>query len=66
MVLTLPGFASDVCSALHPLALSSPCLRSVPLADQGVKRAHPETPLAHPFDDGTAARVERSPKPQQF
>ena len=29
--LTLPGFQHDVCSAIHPLGLSSPVFRSLPL-----------------------------------
>jgi phytoene dehydrogenase-like protein len=55
--LTLPGFVHDVCSAVHPLAVSSPAFRDLPLAIDWV---HPEAPLAHPLDDGTAVVLERS------
>ena len=58
--LTLPGFVHDVCSAIHPLALASPFFRSLPLERLGVRPLHPEIPLAHPFDDGTAALLRRS------
>jgi phytoene dehydrogenase-like protein len=53
--LTLPGFVHDVCSAIHPLALASPALR-----DLDVDWVHPDAPLAHPLDDGTAVVLERS------
>jgi phytoene dehydrogenase-like protein len=58
--LTLPGFVHDVCSAIHPLAASSPLLRTVPLADHGVEWIESPAALAHPFDDGTAALLYRS------
>jgi phytoene dehydrogenase-like protein len=58
--LTLPGFHHDVCSAVHPLAISSPCLERYPLADYGLEWIHPDAPLAHPLDDGTAVMVEDS------
>jgi phytoene dehydrogenase-like protein len=58
--LTLPGFRHDVCSAIHPLALASPFLRSLPLREHGLEFAHPEIPVAHPLDDGTAAVLHRS------
>jgi len=58
--LTLPGFVHDVCSAIHPLALVSPFFRTVPLAARGVEWIEPPAALAHPFDDGTAALLERS------
>ena len=57
--LTLPGFIHDVCSAVYPLAAASPFFRSLPLADHGLRWIQPPRPLAHPFDDGTAAGVER-------
>src|SRR6185437_5658356 len=49
--LTLPGFRHDVCSAIHPLGIGSPFLRSLPLAQHGLEWIHPSAPLAHPFDD---------------
>ena len=58
--LTLPGFVHDVCSAVHPLGVTSSLFRSLPLAEHGLEWIHAPTPLAHPFDDGTAAVLERS------
>jgi phytoene dehydrogenase-like protein len=58
--LTLPGFTHDVCSAIHPWPLASPFLRTLPLEERGVELVHPPVPLAHPFDDGTTALLERS------
>lgn len=58
--LTRPGFVHDVCSAVHPMALASPFFRRLPLAEHGLHWVHPDTPLAHPLDDGTAAVLERS------
>src|SRR5947209_11191648 len=58
--LTLPGFCHDVCSAIHPLGLASPFMRSLPLERYGLEWVHPLAPLAHPLDDGTAAVLERS------
>jgi len=57
--LTLPGFMHDVCSAIHPLAAGSPYLATLPLARHGLEWIHPPLPLAHPFDDGTAAVLAR-------
>src|SRR6266404_1025345 len=53
--LTLPGFIHDVCSAIHPLAVSSPAFASFPLAQFGLEWIEPPIPLAHPFDNGSAA-----------
>src|SRR5579862_9154244 len=58
--LTLPGFVHDVCAAIHPLAVASSFLRSVPLEEHGVEWIEPPAALAHPFDDGTAALLVRS------
>ncbi len=58
--LTLPGFVHDVCSAVHPLALSSPAFAGFPLAEHGLDWIQPPIPLAHPFDDGSAAVLRLS------
>jgi phytoene dehydrogenase-like protein len=58
--LTLPGFLHDVSSAVHPLAVASPFFRTLPLAEHGLEWVHPAAPVAHPFDDGSAAVLERS------
>jgi len=59
--LTLPGFVHDVCSAIHPMAASSPFFRTLPLEQHGLKFINPPIPLAHPFDDGTATLFYQSP-----
>jgi len=56
----LPGFVHDICSAVHPLGVGSPFFRSLPLHEHGLEWIHPPAPLAHPFDDGTAALLQRS------
>jgi phytoene dehydrogenase-like protein len=53
--LTLPGFLHDVCSAVHPLAASSPFFTTLPLERSGLTWIQPEIPLVHPLDDGSAA-----------
>ena len=58
--ITLPGFVHDLGSAIHPLGYASPFFRSLPLDEHGLEWIHPPAPLAHPFDDGTAAVLERS------
>jgi phytoene dehydrogenase-like protein len=58
--LTLPGFSHDVCSAIHPLGIGSPFFRTLPLGEHGLEWIHPPAALAHPFDDGTAALLDRS------
>lgn len=58
--LTLPGFVHDICSAVHPLAIGSPVFSSFPLAAHGLEWIQPTAPLAHPFDDGSAAVLCRS------
>lgn len=58
--LTLPGFVHDVCSSVHPLGAASPFFRRLPLTAHGLTWVEPPAALAHPFDDGTAALLERS------
>lgn len=52
--LTLPGFVHDLGSAIHPLAVSSPFFRSLPLAEHGLEWIYPPAALAHPLDGGRA------------
>lgn len=58
--LTLRGFLHDICSAVHPMAVSSPCFEQFPLSVHGLEWIQPEAPLAHPLDDGSAVMLERS------
>ena len=55
--LTLPGFVHDVCSCVHPMAVSSPFFKELDLEKFGLRWIQPEIALAHPFDDGDAAAV---------
>jgi len=58
--LTQPGFLHDVCSAIHPLAMSSPFFRTLPLERFDLEWIQPDSPLAHPLDGGEAVVMERS------
>ncbi|MBC7387438.1 MAG: NAD(P)/FAD-dependent oxidoreductase [Cryobacterium sp.] len=58
--LNLPGFHHDVCSTAHPLGVSSPFFRKLPLADHGLEWIFAPSELAHPLDDGSAVMLERS------
>jgi phytoene dehydrogenase-like protein len=58
--LTLPLFTHDICSAVHPLAVSSPFFAKLPLARYGLEFIEPPAAVAHPFDDGTAILLRRS------
>ncbi|MGO2747719.1 phytoene desaturase family protein [Microbacterium sp.] len=51
---TLPGFAHDVCSAVHPAAVASPFFQAFGLAER-VDWITPEISYAHPLDAGRAA-----------
>jgi len=57
---TLPGFRHDICSAIHPMSVVSPFMRSLPLAEHGLEWAYSPAAIAHPLDDGTAATLEFS------
>lgn len=58
--LTLPGFVHDICSAVHPFAIGSPAFADFSLPAHGLEWIQPPVPLAHPFDDGSAAVLCRS------
>ncbi len=53
--LTIPGFVHDVCASVFPMAVCSPYLSTLPLQEYGLEWIFPEIPLAHPFDDDSAA-----------
>jgi len=55
-----PGCVHDLCATVFALALVSPALKDLPLADYGVEFVQPDAPFAHPLDDGSAVSVERS------
>jgi phytoene dehydrogenase-like protein len=57
--LTLPGFAHDVCSAVHPMAVASPFFRAFDLARHGVEMLQPEVAYAQPLDGGRAGLAWR-------
>src|SRR4051812_4000886 len=57
---TLPGFIHDTCAAIHPMAVSSPFFRQLPLEQHGLKWIVPDAPLAHPLDRGGCVMLERS------
>ena len=57
--LTAPGYLHDFGSAVHPMAAGSPFFRSLHLEERGLEWIHADIPLAHPFDDGTAAVLLR-------
>src|SRR3954464_13724590 len=61
--LTLPGFKHDVCSAIHPMAMVSPFMKSLPLAQFGVEWRTSPAAIAHPLDDGSAASLEAGGEP---
>lgn len=58
--LTEPGFFHDICSAVHPTALGSPFLRTLPLSEYGLEWIHPDFPVAHPLENGKAFVVRKS------
>jgi phytoene dehydrogenase-like protein len=58
--LTLPGFAHDVCSGCHPMAVLSPFFRTLPLERHGLAWLRPAASVAHPLDDEPAVLLRRS------
>ncbi len=58
--ITLPGFHHDLGSSVYPLGVCSPFFRSLPLEQHSLRWIEPPAPLAHPFDNGSAALLEHS------
>jgi phytoene dehydrogenase-like protein len=58
--LTQPGFLHDVCSTIHPLAVASPFLSTLPLHRHGLAFIDPPIALAHPLDGDDAVFLHRS------
>lgn len=58
--LTLPGVRHDLCSTAHPMAVLSPYLQTLPLAEHGLGWSHPEVPLAHPVTPDSSASALRN------
>jgi phytoene dehydrogenase-like protein len=56
--LTLPGFTHDICSAVHPMAISSPIFATMPLREHGLEWIQPPIAVAHPLDGGDAATLD--------
>jgi phytoene dehydrogenase-like protein len=59
--LTQPGFAHDVCSAIHPVGVVSPIFRRLELEKHGLQWVAAPLPLAHPLDDGRVGLLSREP-----
>jgi phytoene dehydrogenase-like protein len=57
--LTLPGFHHDVCSAILPLGMGSPYLRTLGLERFGLSWVHSPAAAAHPLDGGQAVLLWR-------
>ena len=57
--LTLPGFAHDVCSAVHPMGVLSPFFRTLPLEEHGLRWIRANASVAHPLDDQPAVMLHR-------
>jgi len=58
--LTLPGYTHDICSAVHPLASSSPFFTTLPLDKHGLEFIYPPVAAAHPLDGGKAVTIQTS------
>jgi len=48
------GTYHDICSAIHPMAVSSPFFKKLPLDQYGLKWIRPPHPVAHPLKDDAA------------
>lgn len=54
MELMETGTYHDICSAIHPMAVSSPFFKRLPLDQYGLNWIHPPNPAAHPLNDESA------------
>ncbi|GAB7110067.1 NAD(P)/FAD-dependent oxidoreductase [Streptomyces phaeofaciens JCM 4814] len=55
-----PGLLHDHCSAIHPMAVGSPFLRTLGLEAHGLRWCLPEIDCVHPLDSGDAGVLHRS------
>jgi len=58
--LTLPGFLHDVCSGCHPMGITSPFFRTLPLERHGLRWCQSGVSVAHPLDGEPAVLLRRS------
>ncbi|MBI3555037.1 MAG: NAD(P)/FAD-dependent oxidoreductase [Deltaproteobacteria bacterium] len=49
--LVSPGYVNDLCSAVHPLGISSPFFSSLGLEEHGLEWLNPDIAYAHPLPD---------------
>jgi phytoene dehydrogenase-like protein len=55
-----PGVIHDICSSVHPIGVSSPFFRALPLERHGLEWIQSDVALAHPLDDGRVVLLHRS------
>ena len=58
--LTLPNFQHDYCSAVHPMGVLSPYLKTLPLDKYGLEWVYPKASVAHPLDNEPAIILNKS------
>jgi len=58
--LTLPNFHHDFCSAVHPMGVLSPYLKTLPLEKYGLEWVYPKVSVAHPLDNEPAVILSKS------
>ncbi|WP_370416612.1 phytoene desaturase family protein [Streptomyces fradiae] len=56
----VPGLLHDHCSAIHPMAVTSPALRALGLERHGLRWRTADVDCTHPLDDGSAGVLLRS------
>ncbi len=60
--LMMSGYRHDVCSAIHPMALASPFMQSIPLSAFGLTFKHAKYEAAHPLLHAQGAVLHRDLK----